>query len=105
MPIKRPRRYPITPRSRRTTTTLKRYAKAPLAGEPFARTELIFGLSKSDGSTISEFHFRRFLRETVTPLFPDGLTLTLQKIRLFGGSRGFQSRQVMQQFLLDRLIG
>ncbi|MGH8491081.1 MAG: hypothetical protein ACREXS_20005 [Gammaproteobacteria bacterium] len=32
-------------------------------------------------------------------------TLTLQKIRLFGGSRSFQSRQVMQQLLLDRLIG
>ena len=48
---------------------------ALLSGEPFARTELFFGLSKSDGSTISEFHFRRFLRETVTPLFPDGLTV------------------------------
>ncbi len=31
--------------------------------------------TKSDGSTISEFHFRRVLRETVTPLFPDGLTM------------------------------
>ncbi|MGH9893759.1 MAG: DUF3574 domain-containing protein [bacterium] len=48
---------------------------APLSGEPFARTELFFGLSKSDGSTISEFQFRRFLRDTVTPLFPDGLTV------------------------------
>ncbi|MGH9199188.1 MAG: DUF3574 domain-containing protein [Acidimicrobiia bacterium] len=47
----------------------------PLSGEPFARTELFFGLSKSDGSTISEFQFRRFLRDTVTPLFPDGLTV------------------------------
>ncbi|MGH8491412.1 MAG: DUF3574 domain-containing protein [Gammaproteobacteria bacterium] len=36
----------------------------------YARTELFFGLPKSDGSTISEFQFRRFLRETVTPLYP-----------------------------------
>ncbi|MGH8491321.1 MAG: DUF3574 domain-containing protein [Gammaproteobacteria bacterium] len=49
--------------------------EAPVSGEPFVRTELFFGLSKSDGSTISEFQFRRFLRETVTPLFPDGLTV------------------------------
>ncbi|MGH8650906.1 MAG: DUF3574 domain-containing protein [Gammaproteobacteria bacterium] len=48
---------------------------APLSGEPFARTELFFGLSKSDGSTISALQFRRFLRDTATPLFPDGLTV------------------------------
>ncbi|MGH8601544.1 MAG: hypothetical protein ACREXR_01805 [Gammaproteobacteria bacterium] len=42
---------------------------APLSGEPFARTELFFGLSKSDGSTIADFQFRRFLRETVTRCF------------------------------------
>ncbi len=47
---------------------------APLSGEAFARTELFFGLSKSDGSRISELQFRRFLRDTVTPLFPEGLT-------------------------------
>gem|GEM_PF-1151652 len=33
------------------------------------------------------------------------LTLALHKSRLMAISRSFQSRQVMQQFLLDRLIG
>ncbi|MGH8535810.1 MAG: hypothetical protein ACREXM_04930 [Gammaproteobacteria bacterium] len=32
-------------------------------------------------------------------------TLALHKFRLMPISRSFQSRQVMQQFLLDRLIG
>ena len=32
-------------------------------------------------------------------------TLALHKSRLMAISRSFQSRQVMQQFLLDRLIG
>jgi uncharacterized protein DUF3574 len=60
---------------------------APVSGEPFAHTELFFGLSKPDGSTISEFQFRRFLRETVTPLFPDGLTV-LSGLGQFKGSSG-----------------
>jgi Protein of unknown function (DUF3574) len=45
------------------------------AVEPFVRTELFFGADKPDGSEISKEEFRRFLREEVTPRFPDGLTL------------------------------
>ena len=43
--------------------------------EQFLRTELFFGASKPDGSEISRREFRRFLKEEVTPRFPDGLTV------------------------------
>ena len=38
-------------------------------------------------------------------VFMTQTTLALHKSRLMAISRSFQSRQVMQQFLLDRLIG
>jgi hypothetical protein len=45
------------------------------ANPAFARTELFFGTAKRDGAvTPDEFH--KFLDEVVTPLFPDGLTVT-----------------------------
>ncbi len=37
--------------------------------------QLFFGLSQSDGGTISEGEWREFLADTVTPRFPDGLTV------------------------------
>lgn len=46
-----------------------------LFGEFFARTELFFGLSKSDGSEVSNKEFQGFINTQVTPRFPDGLTL------------------------------
>lgn len=45
------------------------------AAEQFLRTELFFGANKPDGSEISRHEFRRFLKEEVTPRFPDGLTV------------------------------
>ncbi|MBO3458967.1 DUF3574 domain-containing protein [Aetokthonos hydrillicola Thurmond2011] len=50
-----------------------------LQGKIFARTELFFGLSKSDGSVVSEEEFQTFINDVVTPLFPDGLTLLTGK--------------------------
>ena len=44
-------------------------------GDLWARTELYFGTSKSDGSVVTDQDFKRFLDEIVTPRFPDGLTL------------------------------
>ncbi|WP_404785333.1 DUF3574 domain-containing protein [Altericista sp. CCNU0014] len=41
----------------------------------FARTELFFGLGKSNGSEVTEAEFQSFLSREVTPRFPDGLTL------------------------------
>lgn len=46
-----------------------------LAGEIFVKTELFFGLSKPDGSMVTDEEFERFLEHEVTPRFPDGLTL------------------------------
>jgi Protein of unknown function (DUF3574) len=44
-------------------------------GERFAKTELFFGLSKSDDSQVTNEEFQTFLNQVVTPLFPDGMTL------------------------------
>jgi hypothetical protein len=41
----------------------------------FIRTELLFGLQKSDGSEVSNSEFQMFLDREITPRFPDGLTL------------------------------
>jgi hypothetical protein len=46
-----------------------------VAAELFLRTELFFGTEKPDGSEISKEDFRRFLKEEITPRFPDGLTV------------------------------
>jgi hypothetical protein len=48
-------------------------------GKPFKRTELYFGSSKPDGSSVSPEEFDRFLDKEVTPAFPDGLTLLTGK--------------------------
>lgn len=45
------------------------------AGLAFARTELFFGTAKRDGAVTPD-EFNRFLDDVVTPLFPDGLTVT-----------------------------
>ncbi|HEY7008972.1 MAG TPA: DUF3574 domain-containing protein [Jatrophihabitantaceae bacterium] len=44
-------------------------------GTVFARTELYFGLSRSDGPPITPGQFDRFVDREVTPRFPDGLTV------------------------------
>lgn len=49
--------------------------KQVLHGEIFFRTELFFGLSRSNGPDITEEEFQRFVDTKVTPRFPDGLTL------------------------------
>jgi hypothetical protein len=47
---------------------------AELAGDPFVRTELFFGLSRP-GGRISQRQFDHFVDDKITPRFPDGLTL------------------------------
>jgi hypothetical protein len=46
-----------------------------LKSEFFARTELLFGLSRSGGPDITEEEFKHFIDTEVTPRFPDGLTV------------------------------
>jgi hypothetical protein len=43
--------------------------------EKFVRTELFFGSDREDGPDVTEDQFRDFLKEVVTPEFPDGLTV------------------------------
>ncbi len=45
------------------------------AAEKFIRTELYFGRSKPDGSTVTDDEWAKFLTEVVTPRFPDGFTV------------------------------
>lgn len=63
-----------TRRSYEALTGLK-LCKNQLNGKSFARTELFFGLSKPDGSVITEQEFQQFIDRKITPLFPEGLTL------------------------------
>jgi len=42
--------------------------------EPFIRTELFFGTDKPEGE-VTKKEFRIFLRDEITPRFPDGLTV------------------------------
>lgn len=46
-----------------------------LHAKSFARTELLFGLSKPNHTVITEREFQHFIDQNVTPLFPEGLTL------------------------------
>jgi hypothetical protein len=43
--------------------------------EPWVRTELYFGLGKPGGGTVSDEEWADFLNRSVTPRFPDGLTV------------------------------
>lgn len=47
----------------------------PSGGRMMERTDLYFGMSRPDGKGISDDDFRAFVNDTVTPRFPDGLTL------------------------------
>ncbi len=52
-----------------------RFCEKRLNGELFSRTELFFGLSRSNGPDVTEEEFQHFVDTEVTPRFPDGLTL------------------------------
>ena len=44
-------------------------------GKPMRRTELSFGLARRGGGAVSDEEWRAFLRDEVTPRFPNGLTV------------------------------
>jgi hypothetical protein len=64
-----------TPAYDHFATAEQRLCRYVFNGEMFARTELFFGLSRPDGSEITEAEFDGFIDAKVTPRFPDGLTL------------------------------
>jgi Protein of unknown function (DUF3574) len=68
-------------------------------GKFFDRTELFFGLSKSDGAFITESEFQRFLDGEVTPLFSDGLTL-LTGAGQFKNEQGTLSKEKSKLLIL-----
>ena len=45
-----------------------------LVGDTWVRTELFFGTDKP-GPDVTDYQFNRFVNDTVTPRFPDGLTV------------------------------
>jgi hypothetical protein len=55
------------------------YAGAPVLrshrAEKFVRTELYFGLTRSDKSTLTDDEWSLFVDEIITPRFPDGFTV------------------------------
>jgi len=53
----------------------RRICEQLIKGEIFARTELLFGLSRSNAPDITEEEFQGFIDQQVTPRFPEGLTL------------------------------
>ena len=47
----------------------------PPGSDPFVKYELFMGRSTPDGGTVSDQQWESFLSDTVTPRFPDGLTV------------------------------
>src|SRR3569623_2101640 len=45
------------------------------AGEAWVRTELYFGLTKPGGALVTDAEWKAFLDSSVTPRFPDGLSV------------------------------
>jgi hypothetical protein len=43
--------------------------------KPMLRTELFFGLSRHDGTEISDADWQGFVNDTITHYFPDGFTI------------------------------
>jgi Protein of unknown function (DUF3574) len=53
------------------------FCNEQLRGEVFARTELLFGRSKPDGSVVTDAEWQDFVDQVITPRFPAGLTALL----------------------------
>jgi hypothetical protein len=43
--------------------------------QAFLKTELFFGMDKGDGTVVTDEEWNEFLKDTVTPRFPEGLTV------------------------------
>lgn len=65
----------------------------------FVRTELFFGRNKPDGTEVTEEEFADFLSVTITPQFPDGLTV-LDGIGQFRGADGKVIREKTKILIL-----
>ena len=60
----------------------------PEGMDGFIELKVYFGREQGDGSVVSEAEWQDFLAETVTPQFPDGLTVFDAKGQWFDASQG-----------------
>jgi hypothetical protein len=79
-----------------------------ISAKLFAKTELFVGLSKPDGSLVTEAEFWQFIDREVTPRFPEGLTL-LSGVGQFRNTKGEVIREPSRQLiwlypLTERLV-
>ena len=49
--------------------------ECPAGLEPVTEFRMFFGLTDKDGKIVTEDEWQRFLADTITPRFPDGLTV------------------------------
>lgn len=61
-------------------------SKRCIVGNPMQESELFFGLSRPDGSTISESEWQAFVDQEVTPRFTAGLTVSQAQGQWLGNS-------------------
>jgi hypothetical protein len=57
-----------------------------LPGKRINRTELFLGLSRADGSVITDTEFQRFVDAEIAPRFPDGFTVVAANGQFRDGS-------------------
>jgi hypothetical protein len=74
-------------------------AAKTIESEAFIRSELFFGRNKPDGTEVSEEEFAEFLRDAITPEFPDGLTV-LDGIGQFRDASGATVREKAKVLIL-----
>lgn len=67
--------YPVAEQSPTTIGAAGGEEEKRLQTKWFVRTELFFGRNKADGTEVTEEEFADFLNQTITPEFPDGLTV------------------------------
>ena len=63
-------------------------AVCPDGMDPFTELNAYFGLEKSSGETVSAEEWQTFLTDTVTPRFPDGLTVLDARGQWFDTDQG-----------------
>jgi hypothetical protein len=72
--------------------SIRQHCGASSTGKRFNRTELLLGLSKRDGSTVTDAEFQHFIDMEVTPRLPDGFTVVAGSGQ-FKDSRGVIVRE------------
>jgi Protein of unknown function (DUF3574) len=79
--------------------SVERREQIDVDAENFIRTELFFGRNKPDGTEVSAEEFNDFLNVTITPEFPDGLTV-LDGIGQFRDASGNTIREKAKVLIL-----